>query len=104
MRLNAALMPSTEAVEHLAAALRDPHGEQDQIHWLRPGHWTVQLATFGNVSRTDLDPIETLLDPEIAARTPIGLYLAKVVAQPGDAHVWVEVRGNVDALTDLAMS
>jgi 2'-5' RNA ligase len=106
MRLNAALMPSSDAVSHLAAAVRDPAGEQDQVHWLRPAHWTVQLATFGNVARGDIDPIETLLATEVHALRPIELWLANVVAlpDPGDAHIWVEVHGETDRLAGMAFS
>jgi len=104
MRLNAALMPSEDAVKHLAAALRDPAGEQDLVHWLRPGHWTCQLAAFGNVSRNDLEPIETLISTEVASRRPLDLWLAHVVAlpDPGDHHIWVEVHGDTDALAEVA--
>jgi 2'-5' RNA ligase len=104
MRLNAALMPSAEAVEHLAAALRDPNGEQDQVHWLKPAHWNLHLASFGNVARTDLEPIEELLAAQVATREPIMLRLAHVVPlpEPGDTHIWVEVHGDIDGLSEVA--
>ena len=104
MRLNAALMPSPEAVSHLTAALRDPAGEQDQVHWLQPAHWTLQLAAFGNVALNDLEPIQALISSEVASRRPIELWLASVVAlpDPGDHHIWVEVHGDTDALADVA--
>lgn len=106
MRLNAALMPSTEAVDHLADALRDPEGEQDQIHWLTPAHWNLHLASFGNVARTDIEPIEELLAAEIATRKPIELWLAQLVVlpEPGDPHLWVEVHGDTVNLTHLAFA
>lgn len=106
MRLNAALMPAPAAVSHLAAALRDPSGEQDQVHWLQPAHWTVMLAAFGNVARTDMEPISELLSAGVAARRPLNLSLAGVVAlpEPGDPHIWVDVRGDVEGLAEIAFA
>jgi 2'-5' RNA ligase len=104
MPIRASLVPPRDAASHLAAALRDSNGEQDQIAWLPPEHWTLHVARFGSLSRHDKDQIFELLADEIAAVPPVELWLEGILPLPedGDNAVWVGVHGQTDLVAEIA--
>lgn len=95
MRLFAALVPPTEAVEHLDAFLEVRRGAAD-FRWSLAEHLHVTLAFYGDVEEWRLDEVVERLRSAAARRTPVEARVAGGGAFPDPAAARVLWAG-VDA-------
>jgi RNA 2',3'-cyclic 3'-phosphodiesterase len=101
MRLFVAVTPSSEAVEHLDAALHPVRKLTGDLRWSRPESWHITLAFLGEVT----EPVAHDVDVRLArvARRHSRCELAFAGAGRFNGRVfWVGVRGDTAPLRRLA--
>lgn len=104
MRINAAIQPPDDAVEHLARALDSVGLAAPQIDWVPRSLWLLPLATFGSVALRDAIELENLFIRELGRLSAMEMRLSEVTPLPedGDDSVWVAWSGDADEMTKLA--
>lgn len=104
MRLYAALIPPSDAVEELAEVVRGAVGRSGELT-LNPA-WTLQvhLTNFGNVAHADSLALQAALGRQAASwdRPKLQFAGAAALEFPGDVSLWARLDGDTDALHAIA--
>lgn len=88
-----AVIPSVEALEHLAEFLAPRQEAQPGFRWTLPEQWHLTLAFMSEVADRHLDDLMGRLDRAAQRRTPFGVTLAGGGAFPNPARAKVLFAG-----------
>jgi 2'-5' RNA ligase len=93
MRMFVAVLPPTEAVEHLEEFLAPRQEAEPAFRWTVPEQWHVTLAFMPSVADRHLDDLQERLARAAARRTGFAVTLAAGGAFPGPARAKVVYAG-----------
>lgn len=91
MRLFAALLPPTAALDEIEAAVA-PYQDTPRLRWTVRADWHITLAFYGDVP----EPTRHLAD--VAATHPPRALTLTGAGAFNDRHLWLGVQGNLTAL------
>lgn len=101
MRLFAAIIPPSSAIEHLTAALQPVH--DDFLRWSEPAALHVTLAFYGEVPDALVPELIERLTRAAKRHSPMKLQLHGAGRFSGTV-LWVGVQGDTEILRRLAWS